>query len=92
MIVSMTEVREIAQRAIHDRLGWIPQGSIISVEPDLSEHGRDFQAVILHVNSGDNAAACRIALGQAGYLTELTEYNLFARGNYGVHMRVRRAP
>jgi hypothetical protein len=96
-VIHPSDVRAIAQRAIDDRLGYVALYAILSVayetgDPFRAVMGDRLRAVILHVNSGGNAAACRIALGQAGYLTEPTGYDPFAEGNYGVQMRVRRAP
>lgn len=90
MTVRVYDVRRRAERAITERLRYHAPDAIISADYDLSEAGRDFQAVILHVNSGDNAIACHDALRRAGYTVEETDYDPFAPGHYGVQLRVRK--
>jgi hypothetical protein len=59
------------------------RGGRVFPDPD------DPSAMILHVNSGGNAAACSQALPRERFLVEWNrEYDPYAHGNYGVQLRV----
>lgn len=83
--VHVRHVERRAWRAIADRLGTAPRGGgVIACHRDPGEPA----AVLLHVNSGGNAVAVTDALTEAGYTVEQTSYDPWARGNYGVQLRV----
>ena len=83
-VVQTRHVRRHAERAITRRLRYFAPRAIIGVWRDPDQPG----TVILHVNSGGNAAECEVALRHAGYATEPTGYDPFAKGHYGVQLRV----
>ncbi|NGN63180.1 hypothetical protein G5C51_04560 [Streptomyces sp. A7024] len=81
--VQRHHVAQHAHQAIWDRRV-NPNHAVLSVERDPDRP----EAVILHVNSGGNAIACRNHFQRAGYRVEDTDYDPFADGNYGVRLRI----
>lgn len=55
----------------------------------LGSAREDCGAVILHLNSGGNAAAAEAWLRALGYRVEPTDYDPYASGHYGVKLCIR---
>jgi hypothetical protein len=75
--LSRQHVETRARRAVNERLGHIPAGSVV-IEATPGDQG----AVTLHTNSGGNAAAIKDALTAAGYRVELRD------ADFGVLLRI----
>lgn len=86
----MAQVRQVhrryverhARRAINCRVGYNASEAVLGIARETGG------TVILHVNSGGNALAVQQRLRTLGYQVESTDYDPFAKGNYGVQLRV----
>ena len=85
--VRLSNVERHVRVAIARRIGHSAD-AVISVARDNERP----ETVIVHINSGGNAAAATVELRQHGYDVEPTDYEPFAPGNYGVQLRVRPQP
>jgi len=75
-------VERLAGEAIAQRLGRYVADAVLG---STREHGG---AVVLHLNSGGNAAVAESWLRSRGYRVEPADYDPYAPGHYGVKIRV----
>ena len=87
--LDIATIRRLAKQAIADRLGphsTVAPGYCIIAITQAAPDG----PVVLHVNSGNNAQACRSLFLSRGYQVGETGYDPFAKGHYGVQILVSR--
>lgn len=86
----MTQVKQVhiryverhARRAVNRRVGHNAPDAVLGVSRETGG------TVIIHLNSGGNALAVQQRLRSLGYQVESTDYDPFAKGHYGVQLRV----